>query len=259
MTNLTTEVDKCNYELEDYMFYRDLADVATQLNQDDLDIDGILQAFCMRRFADRRFFASFFLGIEQDGRLRVKGFFGARPEEIGLVEGTNISIFDDHPAAESIRRDSMVCAERSISQNGDGRGTLIAWPVESGARIIGSLVAISDSQCEDSAESRECLEALILMINTTLARRLENGKTKQISRSSKSTSEQVALTERQEVILKLISEGRTNGDIADILGYSESLIRQETIRIYAILKCNGRQEAGHIYLSRYALDSSVVK
>jgi DNA-binding CsgD family transcriptional regulator len=69
----------------------------------------------------------------------------------------------------------------------------------------------------------------------------------------------VALTERQEVILKLISEGRTNGDIADILGYSESLIRQETIRIYAILKCNGRQEAGHIYLSRYALDSSVVK
>ncbi|NCV95692.1 MAG: hypothetical protein EBW33_03005, partial [Actinobacteria bacterium] len=48
-------------------------------------------------------------------------------------------------------------------------------------------------------------------------------------------------------ILRMISEGRTNGDIADVLGYSESLIRQETIRIYAHLGCSGRSEATSIY------------
>jgi DNA-binding NarL/FixJ family response regulator len=60
-------------------------------------------------------------------------------------------------------------------------------------------------------------------------------------------SQQNSLTERQELILRLISEGRTNGDIADVLGYSESLIRQETIRIYAHLGCSGRTEAASIF------------
>ena len=241
------------------MFYRDLADVATQLNHEDLGLEGILQAFCMRRFADRRFFASFFLGIEQDGRLRIRGFFGAKPEVIGVDEGGAISIFDDHPAAESIRRDSVVCTDGLVVGEESNRHTVIAWPVESNARILGSLVAITDGSCEDSGESRECLDALILLINTTLARKLENGKQKQLGRSSVSTTGQDSLTERQEVVLKLISEGRTNGDIAEILGYSESLIRQETIRIYALLKCNGRQEAAQIYLSRYAMNSSATK
>ncbi len=59
---------------------------------------------------------------------------------------------------------------------------------------------------------------------------------------------QEPLTERQNLILKLISEGRTNAAIADVLGYSESLIRQETIRIYAKLGCSGRNEAAQIYL-----------
>lgn len=240
------------------MFYRDLADIASQLNREDLDIDGILQAFCMRRFADRRFFASFFLGIEQDGRLRVRGFFGANPEEIGINEGSSISLFDDHPAAESIRRDSMICTEVDNNLGAVEYHTLIAWPVESSSRILGSLVAISDNRCADSAESKECLDALILLINSTLARRIENGRGKQLGYTGKNTKDGDSLTERQEVILKLMAEGRTNGDIAEILGYSESLIRQETIRIYASLRCNGRQEATKIYLSKLA-SSSVVQ
>lgn len=241
------------------MFYRDLADVASQINQEDLDLDGILRAFCMRKFADRHFFASFFLGIEQDGRLRMQGFFGAKPEEIGIEEGEAISIFDNHPAAECIRKDSLVCTKGSLAAKGGNRHTVIAWPVESSARIIGSLVAISDNSFEDSGESREFLEALILLINTTLTRKLENGKTKLLGHTSRITAEKDSLTERQEVILKLISEGRTNGDIAEILGYSESLIRQETIRIYAILRCNGRQEAARVYLSQYAVNSLAAK
>ena len=56
-----------------------------------------------------------------------------------------------------------------------------------------------------------------------------------------------ALTERQILILKLISENRTNIVISERLGYSESTIRQETIKIYAKLGCNGREEASSIY------------
>jgi DNA-binding CsgD family transcriptional regulator len=56
-----------------------------------------------------------------------------------------------------------------------------------------------------------------------------------------------ALTERQMLILKMISENRTNILISELLGYSESTIRQETIKIYAKLGCNGREEASRIY------------
>jgi DNA-binding CsgD family transcriptional regulator len=63
---------------------------------------------------------------------------------------------------------------------------------------------------------------------------------------SKSPTNQI-LTERQMLILKLISENRTNIVISERLGYSESTIRQETIKIYAKLGCNGREEASEIY------------
>jgi DNA-binding CsgD family transcriptional regulator len=62
----------------------------------------------------------------------------------------------------------------------------------------------------------------------------------------KSSANQI-LTERQMLILKLISENRTNIVISERLGYSESTIRQETIKIYANLGCNGREEASEIY------------
>lgn len=50
------------------------------------------------------------------------------------------------------------------------------------------------------------------------------------------------LSERQKLILDLIRVGRTNPEIADVLGYSESLIRQETVTIYRKLGVAGRKE-----------------
>jgi DNA-binding CsgD family transcriptional regulator len=55
------------------------------------------------------------------------------------------------------------------------------------------------------------------------------------------------LSQRQELILRMISEGRTNLAIGEMLKYSESTIRQETIRIFSKLGCDGRVEASHIY------------
>lgn len=50
------------------------------------------------------------------------------------------------------------------------------------------------------------------------------------------------LTPRQVTILKLIHDGYNNRQIASELSYSVSLIRQETMRIYAKLGVNGRNE-----------------
>jgi len=50
------------------------------------------------------------------------------------------------------------------------------------------------------------------------------------------------LTERQELILSMIKIGMTNNAIANRMGYSESLIRQETMSIYQKLGVDGRRE-----------------
>ena len=55
------------------------------------------------------------------------------------------------------------------------------------------------------------------------------------------------LTERQRKILHLMTQGLTNSAIASKLGFSESLIRQETVKIYRELEVANRQEAGKIY------------
>lgn len=221
----------------------------------------------MKKFADRVFLASFFLVITQEGSLKLRGFYGVCPQEAGISE-EGLTIFADHPAAESIRSDSFVCNESCEITNSSIKVSMIAWPVHSESRIIGSLVAMTDKSCDGSAESKECFESLALLINNALILSLENDSaqigsltadrngTLSADENSKVNGHNPAipdhLSERQNVILRLISEGRTNGDIAEILGYSESLIRQETIRIYAFLGCSGRQEAAKIFRTSMA-------
>lgn len=48
------------------------------------------------------------------------------------------------------------------------------------------------------------------------------------------------LTKRQRTILALIQEGLTNSQIANEVGYSESLVRQESVLIYAKMGIRGR-------------------
>jgi DNA-binding NarL/FixJ family response regulator len=50
------------------------------------------------------------------------------------------------------------------------------------------------------------------------------------------------LNVREIGIIELIKLGKTNSEIAKVLGYSESTIRQDTIKIYRKLGISGRQD-----------------
>lgn len=51
------------------------------------------------------------------------------------------------------------------------------------------------------------------------------------------------LTARQLRVLSLMAQGMTNGQIARVLAFSESTVRQETMAIYRLLHVKGRSEA----------------
>lgn len=57
------------------------------------------------------------------------------------------------------------------------------------------------------------------------------------------------LTLQQETILKLLSEGLLNKEIASKLGLTEGTIKQHNIRIYRKLSVNNRAEAIRLYLT----------
>lgn len=60
------------------------------------------------------------------------------------------------------------------------------------------------------------------------------------------------LSERQLEILDLVAQQLTNAKIANCLGYSESTVRQETMKIFNYLGVEGRIEASRIYFDYQA-------
>ena len=68
------------------------------------------------------------------------------------------------------------------------------------------------------------------------------------------------LTNRQHKIVAMMAEGMTNNQIANELGYSQSTIRQDTIKIYEILGVAGRKGATQAYRINFPIhgNNSVV-
>lgn len=95
----------------------------------------------------------------------------------------------------------------------------------------------------NNEENRVYFGALRSVLNLYLQNwdALENSNSPR-TQKVKTASVGQKLTERQEIILLMIKEGLTNISIAERMGYSESLIRQETIIIYQKLGIDGRRE-----------------
>jgi DNA-binding CsgD family transcriptional regulator len=113
----------------------------------------------------------------------------------------------------------------------------VAWPIPG----LGSAVTYCSKENELTVESREFLLiiGMILSLQTTYSR---IGSDFGRFRASHVPPYDLALTNRQWTILEAIKTGRTNFDIAEDLGFSESLIRQETVQIYRKLGVTGRKE-----------------
>lgn len=59
------------------------------------------------------------------------------------------------------------------------------------------------------------------------------------------------LTPRQRLISRLVFEGRTNHEISELIGYSESTVRQEIMKIFVLTNSKSRREVGEHYQRRH--------
>lgn len=96
---------------------------------------------------------------------------------------------------------------------------------------------------EDSEEVKMTFSILKNVINLILDRVIETPKVRVGSTNGRAKfNSGKELSERQSLIIELVRSGMTNMAIANRLGYSESLIRQETMMIYKKMGITGRRD-----------------
>ena len=155
-----------------------------------------------------------------------------------------LKITDDNPGAQALRTMKIIYVniqtlylefEHALEIPGIfDYATGVAVPVTS-RRMYGFAFISNFTEFEGYKEYFECLRSILNFWELL-------NENRSIKRLSDRNSENQELTARQQRILEMIREDRTNSAIASILGYSESLIRQETIIIYRKLRIDGRRE-----------------
>ena len=129
---------------------------------------------------------------------------------------------------------------KDVRYNSEAR-TQIVVPIFRLENCVACLGIVSEKSLTPDEEIDLFLQTLSHLISLHVYRQARD-------RKKLESPNVTSLTDRQVQILAHISEKRTNIEIADIMGYSESTIRQETIRIFEKLQLGGRNEARKYFL-----------
>lgn len=151
----------------------------------------------------------------------------------------DISAWDESILGRAIR-------SRKILIEVDGDSTLFALPIEVSGMTTGAFLFTLSKHLPSPVFTKETTAMLSSLGGLFMDNKGLSLKNPAVTTKAVGETEQVPvqeLTTRQVRILHLMADGLTNAEIAKIVLLSESTVRQETIRIFRILKCHTRSEA----------------
>ena len=206
----------------------------------------IAQYLVMNTFSEEKFLCLYIGELIETGVVCPLGGFGWTSEEYSSV--FDISIHQEFPITDSIRSNSVVLCQNGAEYEkqypamtqffyqGDWVSG-IAIP----AYPIGGMALYSSIELELT----EAMTVFYITIGSLLglyASRLPTALVAvALSVREKIDLPQIPLSDRQLVIAGLLERGFNNAQIGLEIGYSESLIRQETVAIYRKLQVTGRK------------------
>jgi DNA-binding CsgD family transcriptional regulator len=224
-------------------------------------LEDVLSHLVHRVLVDIQATSVFISSLSHRNEVEMVGQFGINPEMWQIYpQGT--SIFDKYPITDAMRNRKTIWINtlpdwgdeypllKSIKFPGKEK-SFICLAIEKCATPVAVVGIFASPVIEVDGEIDAFLGTIANLLSLYLYNKddlpsSQNGSPRKSVALKKSQTNEV-LSERQMLILKMISENRTNILISELLGYSESTIRQETIKIYAKLGCNGREEASRIY------------
>lgn len=247
------------------MYTQQLTELIDYLGQKRHSIDDVLAHLVLRTLTSLDCTSSFVADLKRDGKIEVSHSFGLDSNFFDYHPAI-MKLTDQIPIAVAISKGELQCVS-TLPNWGKKFAALaqaplqmreksfLGWPIEVNQTPVGGFGIF----CNEKIEMSEELEIFLIAISRLFSlyfyqSTIESEDSKRFNRLRALEIPQAqskTLTERQLHILKLIADGHTNITISDALGYSESTIRQESIRIYSKLGCNGRREASAIYRDLY--------
>ena len=195
--------------------------------------------------------------FDHSGSVSAAGSFGLASDVIRALR--RLSLWDRSPSVDAIRDGSpIVFADKEALlteypwlSNHDGLlNPTIVWPLSVGNQRLGSVqIQFTGPVQKESVQTvfTSVTPILGLYLSLRSAADATQGVSERRTPLSRDGHEPEAeLTPRQVRILHLLSEGRTNPQIAARIGFSDSTVRQETMAIYRFLGAEGRRDAVHI-------------
>jgi DNA-binding NarL/FixJ family response regulator len=255
------------------MHLRKIAEFVNYLSLGEHELEDILSHLVYRVMTDLSVTSIFVSRLTPSNSVEIVGQWGIDPNLVrDFPKG--VSLFENYPITDALRSRKTIWINtlpdwgkdypllESLPYKGKEK-TFICMALEQSATPVAVIGFFAAPVVEVDSEVDAFVGTIANLLSLYLMR-LPSSKhqvivSKQKSSESGRIKKQEELTERQVIILRLIAENRTNRHISDLLGYSESTIRQETIKIYAKLDCNGRKEASDIYhktLQSQEVDSS---
>ena len=177
----------------------------------------------------------------------------------GLLDGMkenfqNVPLSRLSPAATAMRENRIIFVETNEQlalEFPDTRSMAyplalapsVSIPIRKLGITIGALVLQGKSGSMDD----ECRDFLYLVATIIGSHLKPTGETKiEITIATKGVLLGLPLTKRENQVQILMGDGKTNRQISDELGYSESTIRQDAVSMFVKLDVKNRKDAGNL-------------
>lgn len=194
----------------------------------------------------------FFSKLDTDGSISLIA-------DVGLTEEShkswaNVAITSDLPVPDAIKQDDIIWYNNYLDM-WDNYSELVAFPVkEHVASFIGMPVdaegyakIVVGLMFDKTLRQDPDVLMFIWTIGALVSMYFTHTWREQLEAEPNTTTDYY-FTLRQRDILQMLADGLTNSQIAHQLGFSESTIRHETMRIYRALQADGRKDAVAIAL-----------
>ncbi len=185
--------------------------------------------------------------ITKDGFIAPVGSFGL-PEKTVTSWG-NIPLTLKAPLTDAVKQDKIILLKREDTYEKypaliGYEGIPEAWESYLVCPTLPhGLIALTLDSCPKlSREAEEFIRTVSSLVSLHHQKDKLKTRFKSNSESNRNSGKKSALNERQLMIKDLMEKGFTNPKIAAEIGYSESLVRQETMSIFSILNISGRKE-----------------
>lgn len=192
--------------------------------------------------------------LDSKGVIKPIGQFGFSAEVMKSWE----SSFADSatPTADALKTNNIVWLADKAEWNADyphltilgqdlTNRTCIAWPISVRGSYLSALSICLNKEIAPTPVLISFLETIGGIVALQLSKDHQQSKVE--PNHDQSNAGFGLFTRRQREVMALIVDGLTNIQIANELGFSESTIRQETMRIYEVLGATGRSDAIRMY------------